>query len=227
LINYDSLIPEPRSRFAEIKCGECGSTSVVFTMAKSNVNCKFCASLLARPAGGKATLFGTVLSAVDDLPKIPIGVDKTGTSTVVKLLLDTMIIHQLLEGKPIHELIDCNPHDIVELVVLDRVLIETKNMEKDKFNSMLDVQEITDRLSRIGGLTCIQVDHASVEVARAMELFESKRYIGNKGVPLSMTDCILLETALKMRKDDVILLTLDKALMDALEKEGKMMTTDI
>ncbi len=187
-------------------------------MAKSIINCKFCGNLLAEPTGGKANIFGKTHAIIDhSLSKIIIKTDQTNVKKSTKLLLDTMIIHQLLDGKSIHELAGINPNDNVELVILDRILIETKHMESDKFNRRLDANEISDKLEKIANVTHVTIDYASEEMLRAKELYESKKYVNGKGTPLSETDSILLQKALTI--EGVRLITQDKTLIFAFEKE--------
>ena len=190
-------------------------------MAKSIINCKFCGNLLAKPVGGKAILFGKMHSTEDQLPQIPIKtIRKFPEKKTVKLLLDTMIIHQLINGKSINELTSVTSDDDIVLVVLDRILIETENMEKAEYQVFISGQQLVDKLEGIGTVEKIYVDYAKQHIVNAIDLFNSKKYVNDKGVPLSETDCILLENALLL--DDVKLITQDKTLIDAIQKEKKI-----
>ncbi len=216
---YDKM-PVPDSRFVKIKCQSCSSASIVFTMAKSTVNCKFCGNLLAKPTGGKAALFGKIDSMLDELPEISIISDQQSLKTI-GLLLDTVIIHHLINGKPIHEFVK-DIYDPIRLVVLDRILIETQHMEKHKYDISVTTQQIIDRLETIGTVDKIQLDHAKEPVINARELYESKKYVDSFGKELSETDCILLCMSLAL--DDVKLVTQDKMLIFALQKEAQAQT---
>ena len=52
-MNFDSLIPQPKSRFVRIKCPGCGNDQIVFNKASSDITCLVCAKELASSTGGK------------------------------------------------------------------------------------------------------------------------------------------------------------------------------
>lgn len=186
-------------------------------MVKSAINCKFCGNLLAKPTGGKAILFGKQPVIMDDLPDIAIQTNQMISGTKKRFLLDTMIIHALINHVPLHQLVDDDIIDNIEFVLLDRILIETKNMEYDKYSRTLSTDDIINILNSFGTCDVEQVDYASDYVLDAMELFESKKYQNTQGVCLSETDCILLQKALTTR--DVKLITRDETLLNALKNE--------
>ena len=191
-------------------------------MVKSTVNCKFCGSLLAEPTGGKARLYGKLNSIVDELPEITIrSVQEHPEKKSVNLLLDTMIIHQLINGKSIHELTDYIYNSSLKLIVLDRILIETEHMEKDKYGVLVTGADIINELEKVGTVESIRLNHATEPLINARELYQSKKYVNSYGVELSETDCILLQMALTL--DDVTLVTQDKTLMRALQKEKEIL----
>lgn len=210
-------MPEPSGRFVKIECESCNTASVVFTMAKSAINCMFCGNLLVKPGGGKAVLFGQIHSIVDDLHDASAHVQQSETKTV-DLLLDTMIIHQLLNGASIHDLADTGNNPI-RLVVLDRILIETEHMEKTKYDVTVEGQEMVGKLEEIGTVKKIQLDHATEPLINARELYLSKKYANDQGEELSETDCILLQMAMEL---DARLITQDKTLMRAWQKEKEL-----
>ncbi len=47
------LIPKPRSRFLRVKCPDCSNEQVIFSHAKTVVNCLVCSRVLLKPGGGK------------------------------------------------------------------------------------------------------------------------------------------------------------------------------
>lgn len=54
------IIPQPRSRFLEVKCPKCGNVQIVFSHATTIVRCRICGELLTEPGGGKARVLGEV-----------------------------------------------------------------------------------------------------------------------------------------------------------------------
>ena len=209
------LVPKPNSRFVSIECESCDSQSIIFTMTKSTINCKFCGNVLAKATGGKAFIFGKLVKIKDDsLPGIPINtVQKDSGKNITKLLIDTMIIHKLINGQSIYKIVPGISRYTINLIVLDRILIETIHMEKQEYNVQITTQDIIKKLQKIGTVTSMNIDHASKDMIKARELSDSKKYVNDKGIPLSMTDCILLQTYLKLQ--DVKLVTFDKTLRNA------------
>ncbi|ABK78311.1 ribosomal protein S27E [Cenarchaeum symbiosum A] len=211
-------VPEPTSRFVKIECESCGSPTIVYSMAKSAVNCRFCGNLLAEPAGGKAVLFGKLQAIVDGLPKIEIRtVQKAAAKKPPVLLLDTMIIHRLLDGSSINEFKDGLTDKDITFILLDRILTETIHMEKHEYGAVLTSEEIVERLGKMATVEKRELNHAEDYMLDAKDLFESGRYVDAQGKPLSMTDCTLLKYAMKW--DDMELVTQDRTLKDALARE--------
>jgi len=60
-IDWEKLIPKPRSTFLLVECVECGHKQIVFDHAKIEVKCQVCGALLALPRGGKVKILGRVL----------------------------------------------------------------------------------------------------------------------------------------------------------------------
>jgi len=60
-VDWERLIPKPRSRFLLVQCNECGHRQIVFDNAKIEVKCQVCSATLAIPKGGKAKILGRVL----------------------------------------------------------------------------------------------------------------------------------------------------------------------
>jgi len=60
-VDWERLIPKPRSRFLLVQCNECGHRQIIFDNAKIEVKCQVCNATLALPKGGKAKILGRVL----------------------------------------------------------------------------------------------------------------------------------------------------------------------
>lgn len=60
-VDWEKLIPKPKSRFVFVECVECGHKQVIFDSAKIEVKCQVCGSTLALPRGGKAKITGKIL----------------------------------------------------------------------------------------------------------------------------------------------------------------------
>jgi small subunit ribosomal protein S27e len=58
-------IPKPRSNFIKVKCPECGNEQVVFDRASITVHCNICNAVVAEPTGGKASVKGTIVAALE------------------------------------------------------------------------------------------------------------------------------------------------------------------
>lgn len=63
-VDWERLIPKPRSRFLLVQCNECGHRQIVFDNAKIEVKCHVCSATLAVPKGGKAKILGRVLEVL-------------------------------------------------------------------------------------------------------------------------------------------------------------------
>ncbi|HEY7227983.1 MAG TPA: 30S ribosomal protein S27e [Nitrososphaeraceae archaeon] len=59
------LIPKPKSNFLSVQCTSCHETSVIFSHATSDINCKSCGNPIAKKTGGKATILGENISTLD------------------------------------------------------------------------------------------------------------------------------------------------------------------
>lgn len=55
------VLPQPRSRFVEVKCPKCGNVQIVYDHATKVVRCRICEEQLTRPSGGKARIIGEVV----------------------------------------------------------------------------------------------------------------------------------------------------------------------
>lgn len=54
-------IPEPNSRFQNVKCGACSEKQVVYSHASTQVFCNSCGNILSEPTGALAKINGEVL----------------------------------------------------------------------------------------------------------------------------------------------------------------------
>lgn len=61
MVEWEELIPRPRSKFLRVKCLECGNEQMVFGYAVNRVKCRVCGAELVEPSGGKATIKGEIV----------------------------------------------------------------------------------------------------------------------------------------------------------------------
>lgn len=59
------VMPEPKSVFQKVSCSECQEENIVYSHVSSEVTCKACGNIIAKPTGSKAKIFGTVLGSVE------------------------------------------------------------------------------------------------------------------------------------------------------------------
>jgi len=62
---WEKLLPRPKSKFLRVKCPDCGNEQVVFSHVTSTVKCNICNATLAEPTGGKTTIKGEVVTALE------------------------------------------------------------------------------------------------------------------------------------------------------------------
>lgn len=55
----------PRSKFLNVKCGDCGNTQTIFDRTNKKISCTVCGATMAVPQGGKAEIKGEVLGRID------------------------------------------------------------------------------------------------------------------------------------------------------------------
>ena len=55
-IAVQTLVPQPRSFFMDVKCPGCFTITTVFSHAQTVVICAGCSTVLCQPTGGKARL---------------------------------------------------------------------------------------------------------------------------------------------------------------------------
>jgi len=144
------------------------------------------------------------------------------TKKIIHLLLDSMIIHEIINNENIVEKLTKKIQGTEKnLVLIDRILIETIHMEKQEYNVLLTQDQIIESLREIGTVKKIQIDYADKEMIKARKIFDSKKHVNDEGVQLSETDCILLQMHLTKR---VQLITRDRLLIKAAEVEGVPIT---
>jgi small subunit ribosomal protein S27e len=59
------LIPKPKSRFLKVRCPDCSNEQVVFSHAKTVVNCLICGKVLLKPSGGKGKIEAEIIKELD------------------------------------------------------------------------------------------------------------------------------------------------------------------
>ena len=50
------IVPQPETKFLNVKCKDCGNAQMVFQRAASPVNCLVCGATVATPTGGKVKI---------------------------------------------------------------------------------------------------------------------------------------------------------------------------
>ena len=103
-------------------------------------------------------------------------------------------------------------------LVLDRIITEFREVNKFEYGKNIQPEEVKTKLSLLGKVDVVKLDHNSSLVHKATELCESRKYYNKKtGVYLSPTDCLLLQYAIEY---SCTLVTADKALIDATIENG-------
>ena len=133
-------------------------------------------------------------------------------------LLDTNIIFDVFDGNEdiITKLKNYQGGENLQFLVLDRVIIEFINMMDYVHHKNTDQVEVIKKLMTLGKLKIPTLDHNSEFAYKARELCESEEYKSKDGVPLSETDCYLLEFTIET---GCVLVTHDNALYEATKKE--------
>jgi len=60
--NWESLIPQPSSRFLKVRCRSCESEQIIFSHTTHLIKCRTCGETLAEPRGGKAKINGIIIA---------------------------------------------------------------------------------------------------------------------------------------------------------------------
>ena len=133
-------------------------------------------------------------------------------------LLDANIIFDVFDGNEdiITKLKNYQGGENLQFLALDRVIIEFINMLGHEHQKKTDQIEIIEKLMTLGKLKTPTLDHNSELAYKARELYESEKYKSKDGVPLSETDCLLLEFTIE---NGCVLVTHDNALYEATKNE--------
>ena len=137
-----------------------------------------------------------------------------------KLLLDTVIVLDLFANDMVvvTKLKNYEWSNNSLFLVLDRIIKEFREVNKFEDGKNIQPEEVEAKLSLLGKVEVVTLDHNSPLVHKATELCESRKYYNKKtGVYLSLTDCILLQFAIEY---SCTLVTADKALIDATTDNG-------
>ena len=133
-------------------------------------------------------------------------------------LLDANIIFDVFDGNEdvITKLKNYQGGENLQFLALDRVIIEFINMMDYVHHKNTDQVEVIKKLMTLGKLKIPTLDHNSEFAYKARELCESEEYKSKDGVPLSETDCYLLEFTIE---NGCVLVTHDNVLYKATKKE--------
>ena len=136
-------------------------------------------------------------------------------------LLDANIIFDVFDGNEdiITKLKNYQGGENLQFLALDRVIIEFINMLGHEHQKKTDQIEIIEKLMTLGKLKTPTLDHNSELAYKARELCESEKYKSKDGVPLSETDCLLLEFTIE---NGCVLVTHDNALYEATKNEIRL-----
>ena len=134
------------------------------------------------------------------------------------LLLDANIIFDIFDGNEdiITKLKNYQGGKNLQFLALDRVIFEFINMMGHAHKKNTDSVEVIEKLMTLGKLKTPTLDHNSEFAYKARELCESEEYKSKDGVPLSETDCYLLEFTIE---NGCVLVTHDNVLYEATKKE--------
>ncbi len=56
MVKSREVLPQPKSKFINVQCPDCGSEQVIFSRASTVVKCNVCGKTLVKPTGGKAII---------------------------------------------------------------------------------------------------------------------------------------------------------------------------
>ncbi len=138
-----------------------------------------------------------------------------------ELLLDTMIVYDIFTDNMdvITKLKNYEGSSNLLFLVLRRIIIEFQNMMKDKFGESVQYDKVIEKLSLLGEIKEVEFNWNSQLAREGKEIERSEKYTNKKtGVPLSETDCFLLQHAIEY---PCTLVTDDRALNNAtIDNEG-------
>ena len=133
-------------------------------------------------------------------------------------LLDTNIIFDVFDSNEeiITKLKNYQGGENLQFLALDRIIHEFINTQAHKFQKKVSIVDVIEKLSTLGKLKTPTLNHNSELAYKARELCESEEYKSKDGVPLSETDCFLLEFTIE---NGCVLVTHDNVLYEATKKE--------
>ena len=136
-------------------------------------------------------------------------------------LLDANIIFDVFDGNEdvITKLKNYQGGENLQFLALDRIIIEFINMMGHEHQKNIDSVEVIEKLMTLGKLKTPTLDHNSELAYKARELYESEKYKSKDGVPLSETDCFLLEFTIE---NGCVLVTHDIPLYEATKNEIRL-----
>ena len=136
-------------------------------------------------------------------------------------LLDANIIFDVFDGNEdvITKLKNYQGGENLQFLALDRIIHEFINVQSHEFQKKVSIVEVIEKLNTLGKLKTPKLNHNSELAYNARELWESEEYKSQDGVPLSETDCYLLEFTIE---NGCVLVTHDNALYEATKKEIRL-----
>ena len=136
-------------------------------------------------------------------------------------LLDANIIFDVFDGNEdvITKLKNYQGGENLQFLALDRIIHEFINVQSHEFQKKVSIVEVIEKLNTLGKLKTPTLNHNSELAYKARELWESEEYKSKDGVPLSETDCYLLEFTIE---NGCVLVTHDNALYEATKKEIRL-----
>ena len=136
-------------------------------------------------------------------------------------LLDANIIFDVFDGNEdvITKLKNYQGGENLQFLALDRIIHEFINVQSHVFQKKVSIVEVIEKLNTLGKLKTPTLEKHSELAYNARELWESEEYKSQDGVPLSETDCYLLEFTIE---NGCVLVTHDNALYEATKKEIRL-----
>jgi len=61
MVEQDSRVPKPKTKFMKVKCAGCGNEQIIFSNASNDVKCLGCNNILAESMGGRVKLKSKVV----------------------------------------------------------------------------------------------------------------------------------------------------------------------
>ena len=132
-----------------------------------------------------------------------------------ELLLDTNIIVDVFTNNKhvITKLKNYDGGNNLLFLLSERIIREFINMQKDKFGESVQYDKVIEKLSLLGEIKEVEFNWNSQLAREGKEIERSEKYTNKKtGVPLSETDCFLLQHAIE---HSYTLVTDDRTLIDA------------